>query len=615
MEMEWLHPGFIFLIGVLLIPVLKGRVRTAYLITLPIIALIDLILTTEGVFGDIPFSALQIKADDFTLVFGRVDNLSIVFGYIFVIASLCMIIYALNERREGIFMSAFIYVGSALGVVFAGDLISLYIFWEIMAFSSLFLIWYRETEEAHKAGFRYILWHLFGGCVLLAGIIMYAQTTGSIAFNAFTWGIGWDYLPSYLILLGFSLNAAIPPLHAWLSDAYPEATVAGAVFLTAFTTKSAIYVLLRGFPGIEILIWLGAIMAIYGIIFAILENDIRRLLAYSIISQGGYMVAGVGMGVSGEVGETAVNGAIAHAFCCVLYMALLFMAAGAVLEVTGKSKLTELGGLYRFMPRTFWLYMIGAFSISGFPLFSGFVSKTMVVEAAAAHGYEIVWLLLECAAIGTFLVVGLKLPYFTFFSSVQCEAREPPKNMLFAMGIVAFLCVFIGIFPQFLYGMLPYAVHYEPYAPGHVISTCDMLIFTFVAFWMLRENLRPEQKITLDTDWLFRILGRRFIWFCEQPLITFAEIIDGALKKIAGFFALFANNPAVASRMLIALTGAAVLKPLNMNEKYVRDLEQLKRDYPEEMAHMTRVGFGVLLSLMFLTLYLFIYLSYGVLWR
>ncbi|MCW3136247.1 MAG: hypothetical protein N2V77_04840, partial [Canidatus Methanoxibalbensis ujae] len=232
-----------------------------------------------------------------------------------------------------------------------------------------------------------------------------------------------------------------------------------------------------------------------------------------------------------------------------------------------------------------------------------------------AHGHEIVWLLLECAAIGTFLVVGLKLPYFTFFSGVQCEAREPPKNMLFAMGIVAFLCVFIGIFPQFLYGMLPHAVHYEPYAPGHVISTCDMLIFTFVAFWILRENLRPEQKITLDTDWLFRILGRRFIWFCEQPLITFAEIIDGALKKIAGFFALFANNPAVASRMLIALTGAAVLRPLNMNEKYVRDLEQLRRDYPEEMAHMTRVGFGVLLSLMFLTLYLFIYLSYGVLWR
>ena len=613
---EWIHPGLIFILGALLIPLFEriGRkIRNVYMIALPVIALIDLLFMSYGEYWRVPFL-------NYELIFGRVDALSMVFAYVFVIASLCMTIYALHVSESGHHIAAFLYVGATLGVVFAGDLITLYIFWEVMAFSSLALIWYRGTKRAHEAGFRYILWHLFGGMFLLAGIILHIMSfpgQEGIAFDAFAWGLGHSFIPSYLILLGFILNAAVPPLHAWLSDAYPEATVAGAVFLTAFTTKSAIYVLLRGFSGVEILIWLGAIMAIYGIIFAVLENDIRRLLAYSLISQGGYMVAGVGMGVLGtKVGEIAVNGAIAHAFCCVLYMALLFMAAGAVLEVTGKSKLTELGGLYRFMPRTFWLYMIGAFSISGFPLFSGFVSKTMVVEAAA-HAHEIVWLLLECAAIGTFLVVGLKLPYFTFFSGVQCEeAREPPKNMLFAMGIVAFLCVFIGIFPQFLYGMLPYAVHYEPYAPGHVISTCEMLIFTFLAFWMLRENLRPEQKITLDTDWLFRLAGRKFIWFCEQPLITFAEIIDGALRKIADFFAWFANNPAVASRMLVALTGAIVFKPFNpLNEKYERDLNELKRVYSDEAVHRMGIGTGVLLVLIFFTLYLFIYLSYGVLWR
>jgi multicomponent Na+:H+ antiporter subunit D len=353
-------------------------------------------------------------------------------------------------------------------------------------------------------------------------------------------------------------------------------------------------------------------MAMYGVIYAVLENDARRLLAYSIISQGGFMVAGVGIGTA-----MAINGSIAHALCCVLYMALLFMGAGAVLEMTGRSKFSELGGLYRYMPLTFWLYMIGAFSISGFPLFSGFVSKTMVVESASLMHQPLVWLFLEGAAIGTFLVAGLKLPYLTWFARKPvAEMREPPKNMLAAMGITAFLCIFIGVYPQALYGILPYSVDYVPYTATHIIGMSQLLLFTFVAFWMLRGMLHGERTITLDTDWFYRIWGKKFIWFCEKPLLNFADSVDDKVRRIADSFVWFSKNPSVASRIMLLTASTVLLKPFNPNPVYMRhaqDLEELRRLYPGEV-HRVAIGSGVLLVLLFFTLYLVIYLTYGVLW-
>jgi multicomponent Na+:H+ antiporter subunit D len=602
---EWLHPGLIFIFGALLIPVLKGNVKKAYLLLLPLVALTDLTFMSEGMFWNIPLS-------EYALTFGRVDQLSLIFAYVFVIAAFCMTLYALHVKEDGQHVAAFLYVGSALGVVFAGDLFTLYLFWEIMALASLFLIWYRKTKASAEAGFRYIMVHLFGGVCLLAGILLYVQNTGSIAFNVFDWGFGGSYLASYLILLGFLINAAVPPLHAWLADAYPEATVTGAVFLTAFTTKSAIYVLIRGFPGVELLIGLGAVMAVYGVVYAVLENDIRRLLAYHIISQVGYMVAGVGIGT-----WMAINGASAHAFCHILYKALLFMGAGVVLEVTGKSKFTELGGLYKYMPLTFWLYMIGAFSISGFPLFNGFVSKTMIVESAAQSHLPIIWLLLEGASIGTFLHTGLKVPYLTWFGRTKAvvePVREPPRNMLAAMGITAFLCIFIGVYPQALYRMLPNPVEYVPYAAGHVVGMTQLLLFTFVGFWLLRGMLHGTPTITLDTDWFYRMAGKRFIWFVEQPLLTVATFIDKGLQKLADAVVWFSKNPTAASKVLVAMMGAMVLRPFNSATRYEQDLEQLKRLTVEEPMVGLSLGAGVLLVVTLFILYLVIYLTHGMFW-
>ena len=503
----WVHPGLIAIAGALILFLLRGKIEKIVFVAIPLTSLSVLILTTLGYFGNLPFETLKFNFLDFTLTLARVDRLAMPFAYVFSIVAVAMNVYALNSKKYEK-VSAMIYFGSALGVIFAKDLFTFYVFWELMAVASLFVIWSRGAKKSLEAGFRYALWHLTGGAFLIAGIALYITQTGSIEFSLFE----KNGLPYYLILLGVIVNAAVPPLHAWLPDAYPEASVTGAIYLTAFTTKSAVYTLARGFAGDEILMYLGAIMAMYGVVFAVLENDGRRLLSYHIVSQVGYMVAGVGIGTA-----LAINGAVSHAFTHILYKALLFMGMGAVIEVTGRSKFTELGGLYRYMPITFWLYMIGAFSISAFPLFSGFVSKNMTVYAS--HEFFAVWLLLEASSIGTFLHTGLKLPWNVWFArDPVIEAREPPKNMIAGMAILAVLNVFIGIYPgyEMLYSILPYEVKYEPYEIGKVIAMSQLLLFTFFAFWILREKLRGEEKIVLDTDWLPRIAGSYLLYAIQR---------------------------------------------------------------------------------------------------
>lgn len=510
------HPSLFFFLGAAALPLVKGRARSVFLVSLPLLAFFTLLLMPYGKAG-----GLSIWGQE--LIFLRVDRLSLVFGYIFTISALIGFVYALHVEKKREHVAALLYIGSALGVVFAGGLLVLFFFWEMMAFSSVFLIWY--GEKGKDAGMRYLLVHIAGGLLLFAGIVIHVAEGGGGAFDHLTNG-GFG---ATLILIGFILNAAVPPLHAWLTDAYPEATVTGAVFLSAYTTKTAVYVLARGFAGTEILVGLGVIMAIYGVVYAVLENDCRRLLAYHIVSQVGYMVAGVGMGT-----EMAINGTVAHAFSHILYKGLLFMGAGSVIYMTGERKLTELGGLYKWMPITFFLYMVGGFSISAFPLFSGFVSKSMVVSAAAEDHRPYVVLLLTLASAGTFLHTGLKLPYFVFFGrNSGLSAKEPPANMLWGMGLAAFLCILIGIAPGLLYRILPYPVSYHPYTASHVVWALQLLLFTGLGFFMLLKQLQPTATISIDCDWFYRKGTEAFLWLAHHPVARFegavTELYDKAL--------------------------------------------------------------------------------------
>ena len=521
---EWIHPGLLLIIGAWVLPLLRGWPKRLAMLLLPALALAICLCMKHGTYG-------QVNSLGIELVFGRVDQTSLIFSYVFSIMAFIGMVYALHVQDDSQHVAALTYAGGALGVTFAGDLLSLYIFWELMAISSALLVWMRRDKTAGAAGFRYLLVHIFGGLVLLAGILLHWSQAGSLAFEdmgEYAHTAAWA-----LILVAFLLNAAVPPLGAWLPDAYPEATVTGSVFMTAFTTKSAVYVLIRGFPGTELLVWLGAFMAVYGVVYAVLENDARRLLAYHIISQVGYMVCGVGIGT-----ELALNGATAHAFAHILYKSLLFMGAGAVLQVTGLRKLSEMGGLYKTMPVTLLLYMIGAFAISAVPLFSGFVSKSMVVSASGEahhdlHGAWLVFLLLTLASAGTFLHTGLKLPYYMFFGKDSgVRGHKPPVNMLLAMGLAAVACVLIGVFPGLLYKHLPYPVDYHPYTVQHITASLGMLSFTALGFFLLLKHLDPEPKISIDTDWFYRRGTSAFVAVTQAPL---ARLESGVVGEIYEF--------------------------------------------------------------------------------
>jgi multicomponent Na+:H+ antiporter subunit D len=510
----WLHPSLILFIGAVVLPFVPKALKKPYLVAVPVLAFVDVLFMQNGTFGVVKFL-------DWHLTFGRVDALSTVFGYIMTLMCIIGTIYGLHVEEDAQHITAWLYVAGSLGVIYCADYLVLFFFWELMAFSSVFLVWFRRRKESLWTGYRYLLVHTAGGLALLAGFILRYQGTGGDLFFGPV-GVDTPTIATYLIMIGFILNAAVPPFHAWLPDAYGEATVTGAVFMCAFTTKTAVYALARGFAGMDILVPLGVAMALYGVVYAVLENDSRRLLAYHIISQVGYMVAGVGIGT-----PLAINGACAHAFAHILYKGLLFMGTGSVLYMTGKSKFSELGGLYKKMPLTFVFTMIGGLSISAFPLFSGFVSKAMIV--AAGFQSHILWaaFLLTLASAGTFLHTGLKVPYFIWFGKNNCseetweKAAEPPWNMQLAMLIASVLCIFIGSYTAYLYNMLPYpevAANYHPYDPYHLSETLQILLFTALGFFLLIKKLAPEPTISIDLDWFYRMGGRGFLWLARKPI-------------------------------------------------------------------------------------------------
>jgi multicomponent Na+:H+ antiporter subunit D len=492
MDSSLIPPGVVLIAGGLALPLLSGRLRSIIIIALPLLTLALVWNVPDGPVLHAPFLGYEL-----TLIQG--DKLSRLFAIVFAIMAFAGGLFALNQTRATELAAAFVYAGSAIGVTLAGDLITLFINWELMAIGSTLVVWCGGAS-AQRAGLRYALIHILGGVLLMAGIAGEVAASGSIAFGK----MAADTLPRCLILAGFLINAGAPPLSAWLPDAYPESSWSGMVFLSAFTTKAAVYALLRGFPGTELLIYVGLYMIFYGIVYAILENDMRRILAYSIVNQVGFMVAGVGIGT-----EMALNGTASHAFTHIVYKALLLMSAGSVLYMAGKRKCSDLGGLFRTMPLTTVCGIIGALSISSFPLTSGFVSKSMISEGAADQHLAVVWFLLAAGSAGVFLHAGIKFPWFVFFQKDSgLRPADPPWNMRLAMLLFSAICIGLGLLPSPLYAILPFPVDYAPYTASHVLFQLQLLLFSGLAFFLMLDWLKRTLTITLDVDWLYRRLGR-----------------------------------------------------------------------------------------------------------
>ena len=536
-----LNPGIWLIVGALIAVLLPQTLSRWFAVILPVFLIAFLFSLNLDNYGTISFF-------DYSLETFRLDALSRVFGLIFLIASALGNLYALGDDVDKLQRSAALaYAGGAIAAVFAGDMITLFIFFEVAAVASVFLIWARRTERAFAAGMRYLIFQIGAGVILLAGLLIHFSVTGSIDFDK----LGLEAPGGTLILIAFGIKSAFPLVHNWLQDAYPEATISGTVILSGFTTKLAIYALARSYAGTEILIWIGAVMAIFPIFYAIIENDLRRVLTYSLNNQLGFMVVGIGIGT-----EMALNGTVSHAFVHILYKALLLMSMGAVLLRTGTCNGSELGGLVKTMPWTAAFCIVGAASASAFPLFSGFISKSMIITAAGEQGYWIIWLILLFASAGVLYHSGIRIPYFAFFSEDKGHhVKEAPWPMLVAMGAAAFLCIIIGVFPASLYAMLPFSVDYVPYTAYHVINQLQLLMFAALAFTVLKLiKIYPSDTrgINLDTDWVYRKGLMTLIIYSNRYLNTgYRVVCDGAvgiISEVINSAKQLGNNDGILSR-------------------------------------------------------------------
>jgi len=496
---EFLPPGAILIVGGLLAGLLPARLRPWAGVALPVLGFAHLLTLDKGL-----VRTVVLFGQVLTPV--RVDGLSLVFGYVFFIAAILGGIYSLRVRDGVQVVAALTYVGSAVGAIFAGDLVTLFVYWELTAVTSVFLVWAGRTERARRAGMRYLVIQVGSGVILLAGVIFHFVDTGSLDFVKLIGDDGRLAAASVgvlLIFLALGIKCAFPLLHNWLQDSYPESTPTGTLYLSIFTTKLAVYALARGYPGTGALIVIGAIMTAFPIFFAVIENDLRRVLTYSLNNQLGFMVVGVGIGT-----ELAINGAAAYAFANIIFEGLLFMAMGAVLLRTGTCLGSELGGLYKTMPWTAGLCIVGAASISAFPFLSGFVTKSLILDETAAGHHVVIWLMLLFASAGVFHHSGIKIPYFAFFAHDSGKrVKEAPANMLVAMAVMAVMCVAIGLFPEMLYKVLPYPMEYHPYTTTHVITQYQLLLFSALAFTFLQlTGLYPPElrSVNLDFDWTYR---------------------------------------------------------------------------------------------------------------
>jgi len=516
--------GLILVAAGLLAPLVPRAVRGWFLLAAPLLAFAQLLSLQLG-------ARVEVEAFGFALQLVRVDKLSLAFGYVFLIAAFLNVVFAWHVREGAETPAAMVYAGAAVAAVFAGDLLTLFVFWELTAIASVIVVWAQGSKRAYAAGMRYLVVQLGSGMLLAAGAALRYADTGSLAFEF----IGLDSPGGALILAGIGVKCAFPLLHNWLQDVYPEASATGTVVLSAFTTKLGIYALARAYPGTEMLVWVGTAMAAFPIFYAVIENDLRRVLAYSVNNQLGFMVVGIGLGT-----DLGVNGAVAHAFADILFKSLLFMSMGAVLLRAGTVNGTDLGGLYKSMPWTAGFCIVGASSISAFPLFSGFVTKSMIMVSAAEQGHLWEWLVLLFASAGVFHHAGIKIPFFAFFahdSGIRC--KEAPANMLIAMALAAALCIGIGSYPDALYSILPRAMQYDPYTASHVLSQLQLLVFSALAFSVLmRTGIYPPElrSVNLDFDWVYRRFGARLAHGLAGGVggfnATAAAALRGAARRI-----------------------------------------------------------------------------------
>lgn len=597
--MTEIPPALIYLLGLLFVPFLSGHYRKGWVL---LIGLSGFVLTVLS--ANAPDMVIHFIPGIETVLF-TTDAMRQLAGGIFALSGLLVLIYASYRPLPALeTMGVLASVGAALGVVYAGDFITVFLFWELLAIAALAIIWSSRDPASSGAGLRYLLFHIFGGACLLGGIVYTVAITGTAAVDQPVAEAGFGYL---LMLVGIGVNAGFILLHTWVPDAYPRASAVGSVALCIFTTKAAVFMLaVLGGLGSPVA-YIGGVMALYGALFALMQDDIRALLSYSIISQGGYMVAAVGVGTLG-----GIDACLAHMVNDILFKSLLFMAAGAVIIRTGRNLMSESGGLYHRMPLTALCAVIGGLALAGLPGLNGAVSKGMVIDAA--HDLQYLDILLLASAVITVIYVA-RLLYLVFFRTgerIESEPSEAPMLMLIPMGVLALLCIIIGLFPDLLTSILPGGSVAQPFSPSHLTESAAIFGVAGLLLALIRPLRTPWRRDRVDIDILYIRIGKGVTWFSAHPLSDIAGFFEGLVASLKDRTGHFLLNPPVACQ----ITGRRVMLPLvrcclpsPSAEVFERDLATLTERYPYDQINIWGGGYGIV----FISFITFIYFIYYIL--
>lgn len=503
------HPSFILLLGALITAFIPQKLKKYIVLVSGIISFALALRLTVGTEITVPF------IQGLSLVILKVDQLAWIMTIATTFMLLLSLLYGWGEigHREATW--GLVYAGSSCGALLSGSLMMLVIWWEVMAVAAAFMLISRHDKHAVNAGIRYLVIHFFGGNLLLFGVALLAKQ-GFYLVEPLTRSMGTAY---WLVLAGVGVSAGMIPFHAWIVDAYPNASIAGSVLMNSMTTKVASITLLRLFAGEQFLMGMGLLMAFWGVVYALRENHIRRLLSYHIISQVGMIITAVGIGT-----PLASNAAVALVLGNMLYKGILYMSTGSIYYCTGKQKLTELGHQVKTVPMNACFFFIGALAIAGMPGLMGFACKPMVMAASGEQKMALLSFLLYFASIGTFLSVTMKLGYNMFFgiNAAPVKKKNAKPMMYAAMAILSLIIIAFGIKPGLFYQYLPWtnAAPYSPYTLDHVLSELQLLLGGLLAFVVLHHLFKVKSGVSLDLDWFYR-----------KPLVSFCLSLSNGINK------------------------------------------------------------------------------------
>ncbi|QXK91844.1 cation:proton antiporter [Neoehrlichia mikurensis] len=414
-------------------------------------------------------------------------------GILLIAFSLAMFFIFLSSnsigKREMIIYLLY-YLSNSMAIL-SSDIIIVVIVFEFMALCALLIIAISLSKERYKAFIHYACIHFCAGVFLLIGICQF-----SFLKNL-------NHVSAASFFIGLLINAAAFPMSSWVTHSYPIASNTGMAILSVFTTKTAAYIMLKLFQGSDILLYVGLMTSIYGVIFSLLENNIKKLLCYNLVGQMGLLLISIGFNHM-----IVVEVIVLQIVLSMLYQLLLFMIANAIIKNTGIVNINDMGCMLKTMPLEGICCFIALLIMGGFPGTSGFIVKTMILHNIELGGLQdiIFGKLFFICSILLLVSAGFKFFWFVFLSNVQCVTKVAKSEFLTQVSILILTCILLisGFFYKKCFFFVDNIGSHFYYTYDKVFFQCITFLVAALFFYCFYKKFKGITSFNMDIDWIYR---------------------------------------------------------------------------------------------------------------